>query len=149
MANIRRGGPALLTLLAFLAASGCNRGPALAPVEGTVRMNGRPLANVQVEFWPEASGARSTGLTDKDGRYQLTYDGKQAGAAVGPHRVLLYDLQVYGENPLPRGGRRNKDADVTPVRASRFPASYSDSVKTPLKREVGASPNVIDLEVTP
>jgi hypothetical protein len=148
MANIRPGVPALVTLLVVLS-GGCNRGPALASVEGTVRMKGQPLANVQVEFWPESNGARSTGLTDKDGRYQLTYDGKQAGAAVGPHRVLLYDLQVYGENPLPRGGKRNKDADVTPVRASRFPALYADSVKTPLKKEVGASPNVIDLEVTP
>jgi hypothetical protein len=148
MMYVRRGGPALLTLLVVLA-SGCARGPALAPVEGTVRMNGQPLANVQVEFWPESNGARSTGLTDKDGRYQLTYNGKEAGAVVGPHRVLLYDLQVFGDNPLPRGGKRNKDADVTPVRASRFPASYNDAVKTPLKKEVGASPNVIDLEVTP
>jgi hypothetical protein len=148
MMHIRRGGPALLILLVVLA-GGCGRGPALAPVEGTVRMNGQPLANVQVEFWPESNGARSTGLTDKGGRYQLTYNGKQPGAVVGPHRVLLYDLQVFGDNPLPVGGKRNKDADVTPVRASRFLASYADSVKTPLKKEVGASPNVIDLEVTP
>jgi hypothetical protein len=148
MAYIRRGGPALLTLLVVLA-GGCARGPALAPVEGTVRMKGQPLANVQVEFWPESNGARSTGLTDKDGRYQLTYNGKQTGAVVGLHRVLLYDLQVFGDNPFPMGGKRNKDADVTPVKASRFPASYADSVQTPLKKEVGASPNVIDLEVTP
>ena len=40
-------------------------------------------------------------------------------------------------------------ADVTPIKASRFSAAYADSAKTPLKKEVGASPNVIDLDVAP
>jgi hypothetical protein len=119
----------------------------LAPVEGTVRLKGQPLANVQVEFWPESNAARSTGFTDKDGRYQLTYDGKRPGAVVGPHRVLLYDVQVYGDVPL--GRRKNKDADVTPVKASRISSAYTEASRTPLKREVSPSANVIDLEVTP
>jgi hypothetical protein len=147
MVRDQRAGSAILILFVFVAAGGCGKGPTLAPVEGTVRMNGQPLANVQVEFWPESNGSRSTGVTDKEGRYQLTYDGKRAGAVVGPHRILLYDLQVYGDNPL--SGKRNKDADVTPVNASRFPASYADVMKTPLKKEVGRSPNMIDLNVAP
>jgi hypothetical protein len=147
MARTRRGWPAALTTLVLLAAGGCGRGPALEPVEGTVRMNGKPLADVQVEFWPEADGPRSTAVTDKEGRYQLTGDGNRPGAVAGAHRVILYDLQVYGDNPT--GGKKRKDADVTPVKASRFPARYAEAAGTPLKKEVRKEANVIDLEVTP
>jgi hypothetical protein len=147
MVRVRQGGPALVALGVLLTAAGCGGGPVLAPVEGTVRMNGRPLEGIQVEFWPVTKGARSVGVTKKDGKYQLTYNDKQVGAVVGPHRVLLHDLQVYGDVPL--GRRKSKDADVTPVKASRIAAAYADSAKTPLKKEVSASPNVIDLDVIP
>jgi hypothetical protein len=108
-------------------------------------MNGKPLANVQVEFWPEANCPRSAGVTDKDGRYELTCDGKRPGAVVGAHKVILYDLQVYDGKAF--GGK--KDADVTPVRPSRIPPRYTEPTGTPLKKEVRKEPNVIDLEVTP
>jgi hypothetical protein len=146
MLRSRRGWPAVLTTLVLLAAGGCGRQPILQPVEGTLRMKGKPLADVQVEFWPEANGPRSTAVTDKDGHYQLTCDGTRPGAVVGAHRVILYDLQVYGDNPLSGKG---KDADVTPVKASRIPTRYTDAAGTPLKKEVRKEANVIDLEVTP
>src|SRR5262245_43426437 len=79
-----------------LAIAGCGGGPTLSPVSGTVTMNGKPLANVQVEFWPIDAAPRSTGAIDQTGRYTLTTDnGSKPGAIVGRHKVVLYDLNVY------------------------------------------------------
>jgi hypothetical protein len=134
-----------LTALGLLALASCSGSPSLGPVEGTLRMNGKPLANVQVEFLPESNGPRSTGVTDQAGHYTLTSYDQKPGAVVGNHRVLLSDLQVYDDKPA---GHVKKDQDVTPVRSSRIPVQYSNTALTPLKKEVHKEPNTIDLEVT-
>src|SRR5690349_18745913 len=65
----------LLTLVA--ATGGCQRGPTwdLAPVEGTVTKDGRPLAHTQVFFVADldagTQGPQAIGKTDKDGHYRL------------------------------------------------------------------------------
>src|SRR5437879_1216622 len=90
---------------ALLSAAGCSGGPAFAPVTGTVTAGGKPLENVQVEFWPQVSGPRSLGVTDKNGRFTLTSDnGEQPGAVIGSHKVVLVDLIPYAKVPvnLPR-----------------------------------------------
>jgi hypothetical protein len=130
-----------------LAATGCGGKPRLAEVEGIVKQNGKPLANVQVEFWPEGSGPRSLGVTGTDGRYVLTTDdGKQAGAVIGAHRVVLYDLSVYANLPI-NNARAMEDVRLKPV---RFAVRYTNPQQTPLKKSVEAgSKNDIELEVVP
>jgi hypothetical protein len=132
--------------LGLLTAGGCG-GSAPAPVEGTLRMNGKPLGNVQVEFLPEANGPRSTGVTDQTGHYTLTTLDGRPGALVGRHRVVLSDLGVY-EDKAPAPGEKKK-RDIALVRPSRLPAQYGDVTNTPLRKEVRAAPNTIDLEVSP
>lgn len=67
---------------------GCgSSGPELAPVTGVVTSEGKPLAGVMVEFFPE-EGVTSTGLTDSEGRYSLKYNDEE-GAVVGNHKVQL------------------------------------------------------------
>jgi hypothetical protein len=132
--------------LGLLAAGGCG-GPACGPVEGTLRMNGKPLGNVLVEFLPEANGPRSTGVTDPAGNYRLTTLDGRPGAVVGRHRVVLSDLGVY-EDKAPAPGEKKK-RDIALVRPSRLPHQYSEVASTPLKKEVHAAPNTIDLDVTP
>jgi hypothetical protein len=118
----------------------------LYEVEGTLHAQGKPLANVQVEFWPEKSGPRSLGLTDAQGHYHLTTDDQRPGAIPGPHRVVLYDLAIYGDQP--KIGKGDKDMDQ-PLKPSRLAAYYSDANRTPLKKTVMADRNVIDLDTTP
>src|SRR5260370_32621542 len=81
--------------------AGCSGGPTFAPVAGTVAGGGKPLDNVQVEFWPQVSGPRSIGVTDKDGHFTLTSDnGNEQGAVVGSHKVVLVDLAPYAKVPV-------------------------------------------------
>jgi len=136
-----------LALLSVLAAGGCSRGPTYAEVEGTVRLNNKPLANVRVEFLPDPeegnkAGQNSFGVTDKDGRYQLVCDNQRPGAVVGKHRVIIIDLAPYEGLPLTRL------PDDYKIKPPRLPARYADSSKTPLRKEVKAGDRqTIDLDV--
>src|SRR5262249_7380466 len=127
------GGGALLLACLSSGVVGCARGPALAPVEGTVKQNGVPLANVLVEFWPEAGSPRSTGVTDDKGRFVLKTDGSSSrpGAVGGAHKVVLRDLKVYEGLPM----RPRDDEDIR-ERPARFAQQYADAQLSPLRYTV-------------
>jgi len=132
----------ILAPAAVLIAAGCSRGPELAPVTGTVTLNGKPLPNVQVEFWPETSAPRSTGMTDDQGRFTLVTDTGAAGAVVGPHKVVLHDLAIYGE----MGFRPREDTNIK-EKPARFPFRYTDARKSPLHYTVESGGNRFDIPV--
>ena len=63
--------------------------PELAPVSGQVTRNGQPVAGARVLF--KAEGAPGAiGVTDAEGRYELTYIGKHSGAVVGENAVSIF-----------------------------------------------------------
>jgi hypothetical protein len=137
----------LVCLAILMAAGGCARGPEFAEVEGTLSQGGKPLKNVRVEYWPEIDGPKSTGVTDDQGRYTLkTEDGRTQGAVVGPHKVVLKDLDFYGDKFL---GRKAENMPTLNKGAKeRFARTYGDAGSTELKKSVsGGQKNVIDLDV--
>jgi hypothetical protein len=83
------------------AAVGCGPTVKLAPAGGVVLIDGKPAANVAVQFLPQGvSGPTSFGTTDEQGRFTLkTTDGAD-GAMVGKHKVTLVDLE---EERVPQG----------------------------------------------
>ncbi|NOX53834.1 MAG: carboxypeptidase regulatory-like domain-containing protein [Planctomycetes bacterium] len=89
------------------AVSGCAptaSGPKTVPVSGTVTMDGKPLANAMVRFIPEAGGRPSFGITDAQGRYELSYTESQKGAILGKHRVEITTYGVGAEEDEEYGG---------------------------------------------
>jgi hypothetical protein len=124
-------------LIALLGAGCGGGGPTFAEVEGTVRLNGKPIDKVMVEFHPEIGieGPRSSGITDAKGHYALTAEtGKARGAVVGKHRVLLRDTGF---------------APFLGQMTSRTPRVYSTVQYTPLRAEVKPGPRqTIDLDMT-
>jgi hypothetical protein len=117
--------PAALALPAFMAL-GCGGGPAVAPVSGTVTMDGKPLANAAVNFQPKASGRDvnpgpgSAGMTDAQGNFTLQVVGTaQNGAVVGRHRVEI-SAYVRGPGSDSNGDRRE------PAPRNLVPAKYND-----------------------
>lgn len=86
--------PKLALILFFpalsLVAAGCSRGdrPELGEVRGTVTLDGKPLAGVNVQFFPD-TGRPATGTTGSDGRYELSYSHGVSGAKVGPATVTI------------------------------------------------------------
>lgn len=149
-------------LLSLAAAAGCQRGPTwdLAPVEGTVTKNGRPLANLQVVFLAEPGagpvGPRASGITDEAGRYRLRTDNGDDGTVIGKHRVMVLDLAVRGLEHAARGSQ-SKEAELLPPedverlkeqrKTTKVPRSYGRFDETPLRAEVGREPLVFDIVI--
>jgi hypothetical protein len=148
--RVRRVAVALLLTLG----SGCGRDAPPARVEGALRMDGRPLEQCLITFLPEPGHAgfarHASGVTDQQGRYGLRLDDQRLGASLGWHRVLVQDLTVstgvvrrdHGELDRKVDGRTPR-----PARRSRVPARYASPTETPLRCEVVAGPQVIDLEI--
>jgi hypothetical protein len=92
---------ALVAFTSALAMStGCsdpNERYTLVAASGVLKIDGRPAANVTLQFMPDVTrggkGPTSFATTDSEGRFQLkTFDGRD-GAAVGPHIVILADQE--------------------------------------------------------
>lgn len=88
--------------LLILLASGCRRGPAMAPASGKVTYNGQPLKFGSVTFQP-SSGQPARGEIQSDGTFSLSTYKLNDGAAIGPHKVKIacYESQ---RAPKPAGG---------------------------------------------
>jgi hypothetical protein len=134
-------------LAVLIVAFGCSGKHKLVEVEGTVKVNGQPVEKIQVEFWPVASGPRSIGVTDAQGRFTLmSDDGKQKGASLGMHKVVLRDVGILGDKFL---GRAGEDVDMTKGQKPRIAAIYGDPQTTTLNKEVKSGKNQIDIEAIP
>jgi hypothetical protein len=87
--------------------------PPVAPVTGTVTLDGKPVKSAIVKFVPlvdstkgSMRGSTSFDFTDADGKYTLTYaiggDGKAVmGAVVGLHQVQIQLNDPSGESHVP------------------------------------------------
>ena len=117
---------AVLGLASLLLAAGCGRSdrPDLGTVQGTVTLDGKPLAGALVVFTPSGPGRSASDLTDAAGRYELTYLRDIAGATLGPHVVIITTATEE------RGGR-----EILPPR-------YHE--KTELSATVAPGSNTID-----
>ena len=141
--------------LAQVACLGCSDPAPPATVEGTLRLNGKPLDNCLVTFFPESSRdaklAYSAGLTDQQGVFRLRTSAQQEGAALGTHRVTVLDMSV--STGVDRRDNGPVDAEPTkpqpppPVRRSRVPEKYLSLTETPLSKEVRPGHQVIDLDI--
>jgi hypothetical protein len=79
----------LLTVALLVAAAGCG-GSGLVNASGRLTHKGQPVPSTLVTFWPEEEGKRaSTGVTDDDGNFTLSYSRQEPGVLVGRHTVFL------------------------------------------------------------
>lgn len=129
-------------------AAGCGPGgPVLVDVEGTVTLNGKPLENIYIEFWPESDGPKSSAVTDANGKFVMkTADGVKVGAMVGKHRVLLHDKSIMKVQFL---GRAGEDVDMTGGQKPRIDELYTSPTLSPLAIEITAENKDVKFEVEP
>jgi hypothetical protein len=89
----------LLASLVLAAGSGCGkRRPPLAPVEGEVTVNGKPLKTGRVVFYP-AQGRSATGLLGQGGSFRLTTFDSGDGALLGEHVVTVTAMEESATGP--------------------------------------------------
>lgn len=103
-----------LLLLAICLITGCSSGkddvPELAPVSGTITLDGKPLSKANITFEPKA-GSLSVGMTDDTGHYELAYNKNHLGAVIGQHTVRI---SKFGEPGSP-----NDTVDQVPVKFNK------------------------------
>lgn len=105
----------LSSLLMAVACAGCGRGPKVptASVAGMVTINGRGVANVQVEFDPVEKIRPGYGVTDATGRYTAQFLMNQSGVPLGACVVRITHHPNGGPNVLP--DRYSAKADEDPA----------------------------------
>jgi hypothetical protein len=118
---------AVIIAATALLAAGCGSSK-VAPVEGRVTLDGKPLPNASVAFQPVGDGKNaypghgSMGKTDADGKYRLQLVGEDGtGAVIGKHRVEISaaSRQVNPENDKERAppnlvpAKYNRDSELT------------------------------------
>ena len=126
-----------VALSVVLTAAGCGR-PATV-ITGVVSLDGRPLQDAGLEFFPVSGKGRvSFARTDAEGRYRAT-------VSPSPQKVIVTALKVDGKqrNPFdPDGPLIDRFVDA-------LPPAYSHQEQTPLVAEPAeGQTKTIDLAIT-
>lgn len=140
MTRFRHGAAVIGSLIFTLATVGCSGDSArLVPTEGIVLIDGKPAANIAVQFMPDVvkggKGPTSFGTTDAEGRFRLQTNDGQSGAVVGPHLVTLVDQE---EERTPQGSTTTKLPRLDPrltMSTSGLPVEVTGA-NQPIKLEV-------------
>lgn len=102
-APTHHGTLAVCGLALVIAVAGCSARPAgqpeIAPVSGTVTLDGQPLAGVSVVFESDR-GVLSFGNTDDEGRYTVSYIRSARGAGLGRNVVRISTPTMGPSSPL-------------------------------------------------
>jgi len=135
-------------VVALLAGCGKAPPPPIVPVEGVVRVGGKPLPNVMVKFIPQIDYGPeyvATGVTDKDGKFQLTCKG-QPGACACENIVVVAEADI--PDRLLSESAQGELAKYKASLANRpVPLKYGTLAETPLRITPSAGKPTCDLEL--
>jgi hypothetical protein len=120
--------------------------PELGKVTGTITLDDMPLTGVAVVFQPD-SGRPARGMTDAEGKYELTYIRQTKGTKVGSNRVEIAPSEEGAESsdvetgddetqPAPKMSKPGKPL---------VPARYN--VQSELKVDVKPGENSFDFQL--
>jgi hypothetical protein len=113
--------------------------PDLGQVQGTVTMDEEPLADATVTFVPE-EGRPSSGITNSNGEYELTYVRDTKGAVLGHHKVRILAVEEDAsaeDTEFPE--------DTASQAKESIPAKYN--TQTTLTADVEKGKNTFDFDL--
>jgi hypothetical protein len=128
----------LASSLTLMIVIGCDQGPAIAPVEGKILLDGKPLAGATITTQPIGSGTSNPGSgsfaqTDDQGQFRLELvTPKRQGAVVGEHRVMISpgDGSQHTGSVMAEDGQTEIWIDDPQARVSisqrKWPSKYTD-----------------------
>lgn len=152
MKTIQISGMVVALSVLLLGLPGCGGSgdqPELGQVSGTIKLDGKPLSGVAVVFQPD-SGRPARGVTNSEGKYELTYIRETRGTKVGHNRVEIAPSEEGGEDE--DADELEGDVDSPQVkqpanaRKPSVPARYN--TKSELEADVKPGKNTFDFELT-
>lgn len=140
-----------LGAVAALGLFGCDSGPHVVPVTGTVTINGKPLEGATVSFTPEESNAVKTLGTDTtgpEGNFKLMYNDR-TGIAPGKYKVLISKQEAKAGVVIPEEFKKDPVmAKMAGMTKESLPPAVSDAEESSFTREVKESgDNVFDFDI--
>ncbi len=119
--------------------------PELGQVTGTITLDGKPLSGIAVVFQPD-SGRPARGMTDGEGKYELTYIRQTKGTKVGPNRVEIAPSEDGEAEEVDSAGEETKPVQKRPRSGKpTIPPRYN--VRSELKADVKAGKNTFDFKL--
>jgi hypothetical protein len=103
--------PILFAGLVLVGGPGCDNGPKVVPVSGTVTLDGKPVAFGSIRFIPD-SGRTGFSTLDKDGKFNLMTDDR-VGCPVGRHNVEVDSVEMITEYKNRRHAPKKYDSAST------------------------------------
>ena len=115
-------------------------------VEGTVTLDGAPLADCTVFFTAQGEGTNGVGRTDSQGKYKLqTVQGAaDAGTTPGTYAVHFNCQVVVTPEETDSEGNVTKEE----VTKSAIPAKYNDAKTSGFTATVQKGANTFDFDLT-
>ena len=110
--------------------------PEIGIVKGQLTLDGQPVKQANIMFYPLSKGRSSTAITDDEGKYILSYKADVPGAMVGEHEVIVSTKNDPVGEPGP---------GYVPGRKEEFPAKYN--TETELRKTVEFGKNVINFHL--
>lgn len=104
----------------------------IGTVEGVVTLDGNPVSQVSVMFFPQ-TGRASMGTTDDNGHYKLLYTRSVDGAVIGEHKVTISPEPEEDDDD-----RRNEEL---------IPSKYVDQKTTDLTATVSSGKNTFNFDL--
>ena len=126
--------------MSVLALTSCSKS-GLVNAKGRLTYKGKGVPSTHVFFWPEEEGKRrSTGLTDDNGYFTLSYSRTEPGVLVGKHTVFVkYYVSVEEELHIlwfakKAEGRRLRRSCFPPATVTRG-SRDSGAIKSPFRTQ--------------
>ncbi|MSR58481.1 MAG: carboxypeptidase regulatory-like domain-containing protein [Planctomycetaceae bacterium] len=119
------------------------------PVSGSVAYKGEPVVGAKVTFMAEGSSAPASGITDKEGKFQLSTAAINDGAVAGEHKITVVKEEAANatvdtsamDDPAKMAQQYNKQKDSEAgLNTSKMtlPVKYASQATTTLKETVKA-----------
>lgn len=139
---------AWLILLAIVGCGGGETGPALYPVTGTVKKDGKPVGGVSVSLVAtnEKLALALTGVTKDDGTFEIVTGQGKKGAPEGSFKVVLSKSAVTGGDP--KDAYTNTKKDPHKSSGDEIPKELQSASTTTKTFDVKKSgPNTLNIEL--
>lgn len=135
MSNPLRGRAwAAAALAAVVVIAGCG-GPPRAQVRGKVTIDGRPLENGSIEFFPVDGKGQTAGTAIQNGEYQVE-------TSVGEMKVTINGTEVVGKQKA----YDTPDSPMIEIVRNAVPARYNS--QSELKKTLNPGANEVNFELT-
>lgn len=122
------------TVFCVALVSGCNSGPGLpatVPAEGTVTLDGAPVADATITFIADVGTYNASAVTDKDGKFAMKAFEEKKGAVPGAYKVAINKTIVEARD----GKQGESDVNLT----QGLPMKYSNFLTSGLAIQLGTS----------